>query len=181
VPEPVKKARRKRRLQPSGAFCQNRALEDRNDRAFCRRMKRRSWKIPGTFLPSFDKGRNHVDLNIKDETTHELVRRLAAVTGESLTEAVRVAVQERLRRVEANRGGQNLATAWTKLPAIALHCQYAGCARKTKFSVITRVGYPTKVIDTSAMLAILFNVPERRAFNEKIAGDAVRLMSAASF
>ncbi len=37
------------------------------------------------------------------------------------------------------------------------------------------------VIDTSAILAILFNEPERRLFNEKIAGDAVRLVSAASY
>jgi antitoxin VapB len=57
-----------------------------------------------------------MSLNIKDERTHELVRRLAAVTGESLTEAIRVAVQERLRRVEANRGGQN------RLDEIARHC-----------------------------------------------------------
>ena len=60
-----------------------------------------------------------MSLNIKDERTHELVRRLAAVTGESLTEAIRVAVQERLRRVEANRGGQNLAD---RLDEIARHC-----------------------------------------------------------
>ncbi len=37
-------------------------------------------------------------LNIKDERTHELARRLAAVTGETMTEAVRIALQERLKR-----------------------------------------------------------------------------------
>lgn len=36
------------------------------------------------------------------------------------------------------------------------------------------------VLDTSALLAILFDEPERRAFNEKIAADPTRLLSAAS-
>jgi ribonuclease VapC len=37
------------------------------------------------------------------------------------------------------------------------------------------------VIDTSVLLAILFGGPQRQAFNEKIARDEVRLMSAASY
>lgn len=37
------------------------------------------------------------------------------------------------------------------------------------------------VIDTSAILAILFNEAERRLFNERIAADAIRLVSAASY
>lgn len=58
-------------------------------------------------------------LNIKDQRTHQLVRRLAALTGESLTEAVRIAVQDRLRRVEAQRGSRNLVV---RLNEIARHC-----------------------------------------------------------
>jgi len=37
------------------------------------------------------------------------------------------------------------------------------------------------VIDTSALLAILFDEPERRAFNEKIEAASARLLSAASW
>ncbi len=37
------------------------------------------------------------------------------------------------------------------------------------------------VIDTSAVLAILQNEPERRTFNEAIVADATRLMSTATF
>ena len=37
------------------------------------------------------------------------------------------------------------------------------------------------VIDTSALLAVLFNEPERRAFTEAIEGADGRLLSAASF
>ena len=37
------------------------------------------------------------------------------------------------------------------------------------------------VIDSSALLAILLDEPERRAFNEMIEADPVRLLSAANF
>jgi antitoxin VapB len=40
-----------------------------------------------------------VALNIKDATTDRLVRELAAATGESITVATRVAIEERLLRV----------------------------------------------------------------------------------
>jgi antitoxin VapB len=38
-------------------------------------------------------------LNIKDETADQLVRELAAETGESITAAVTIAVRERLERL----------------------------------------------------------------------------------
>lgn len=60
-----------------------------------------------------------MSLNIKDRKTHELARRLAAATGETVTEAVRIALQERLRRIETRRSGQNLAD---RLDEIALYC-----------------------------------------------------------
>jgi antitoxin VapB len=43
-------------------------------------------------------------LNIKDAETDRLARRLAQLTGESLTKAVRTAVRERLEREERQRG-----------------------------------------------------------------------------
>ncbi len=59
-------------------------------------------------------------LNIKDSRTCELARRLSAATGETLTEAVRIAVQERLKRIEARRqGGRRLAD---RLDEITRHC-----------------------------------------------------------
>ena len=39
-------------------------------------------------------------LNIKNEQTYQLARKLADLTGESLTEAVTQSVRERLARVE---------------------------------------------------------------------------------
>ena len=41
-----------------------------------------------------------MSLNIKNEETERLARELAAVTGESLTSAVAVALRERLERVQ---------------------------------------------------------------------------------
>lgn len=40
-------------------------------------------------------------LNIKDEATDRVARELAAATGESITDAVRVALTERLHRIQA--------------------------------------------------------------------------------
>jgi antitoxin VapB len=42
-----------------------------------------------------------MSLNIKSEHTHQLVRELAGLTGESQTMAVTVAVQERLARLRS--------------------------------------------------------------------------------
>ena len=42
-------------------------------------------------------------LNIKDPATDELARRLAAATGESITIAVRVGMEERLEKIERGR------------------------------------------------------------------------------
>lgn len=51
------------------------------------------------------KGRT-VSLNIKNEETHRLARELSRLTGESMTEAITVALQERIRRVRpAHQGG----------------------------------------------------------------------------
>lgn len=43
-----------------------------------------------------------MSLNIKDADTHRLARELADLTGETLTEAVRRALRERLDRVTSN-------------------------------------------------------------------------------
>jgi antitoxin VapB len=42
-----------------------------------------------------------VAMNIKNEGTEKLTRRLASLTGESMTTAITVAVRERLERLEA--------------------------------------------------------------------------------
>lgn len=58
-------------------------------------------------------------LNIKDPRTDTLARELAEATGETITEAVGIALQERLDRVRAGRRPRRLAE---ELNEIALRC-----------------------------------------------------------
>ncbi len=46
-----------------------------------------------------------MSMNIKDAEAHRLARELTAITGETLTQAVRVALEERLSRVQEKRHG----------------------------------------------------------------------------
>jgi antitoxin VapB len=45
-----------------------------------------------------------MSLNIKDPETHRLAKELAEATGETITEAVRTSVRERLHRVRTRPG-----------------------------------------------------------------------------
>jgi antitoxin VapB len=59
-------------------------------------------------------------LSLKDAETDRLAREVAQLTGESLTEAVRTALAERLERERRKRGrDKNLVE---RLNEIALHC-----------------------------------------------------------
>jgi len=60
-----------------------------------------------------------VPLNIKDPETDALVRRLAALTGESITGAIRTAVRERLERVGGSARAEHLRA---ELDEIADRC-----------------------------------------------------------
>lgn len=46
-----------------------------------------------------------MSLNIKNDEAHRLARQLAKLTGESMTEAVTRALDERLERIRHERGG----------------------------------------------------------------------------
>ena len=59
-------------------------------------------------------------LSIKSPEADELARRLAALTGESITEAVTVAMRERLVREERKHGSKEALLA--DIRAIAKHC-----------------------------------------------------------
>ena len=75
-------------------------------------------------------------LNIKDSETHALAKRLASLTGESLNQAVKQAIQEKLAQVKKNRGVIRLAD---ELDHIALHC--AGLPRRDRRSAEQIIGY----------------------------------------
>jgi antitoxin VapB len=58
-------------------------------------------------------------LSIKHEETEQLSRKLASLTGETLTEAIRVSVEERYERVRRSRASSFVAD---ELRAIAVRC-----------------------------------------------------------
>ena len=58
-------------------------------------------------------------ISIKNDQTEQLARRLAQLTGETLTEAVRAAVAERYDRLRRARSGRSLAD---ELNSIGLRC-----------------------------------------------------------
>jgi antitoxin VapB len=59
-------------------------------------------------------------LSLKDKETDRLAREVAALTGESLTDAVRTALAERLEREQLRRGQPSNMAA--RLRAIGEHC-----------------------------------------------------------
>jgi antitoxin VapB len=60
-------------------------------------------------------------LSLKDPETDRLAREVARLTGESLTEAVRTALAERLARERLRRGRPRIRLA-EQLNALALEC-----------------------------------------------------------
>jgi antitoxin VapB len=62
-------------------------------------------------------------LNIKNDEAHHLAAELAALTGESLTSAVTLALPERLARERRRRGSDRIATRLMKIGS-----QYAALA-----------------------------------------------------
>ena len=54
-------------------------------------------------------------LNIKNEETYKLAQSLAKETGETLTQAVKVAVRERLERFRERKKKKNLAAELMKI------------------------------------------------------------------
>ena len=58
-------------------------------------------------------------LNIRNQETEELAETLAKLTGETKTQAVKVALRERLQRFQRRRTGRQLSE---ELNEIALYC-----------------------------------------------------------
>ena len=96
-------------------------------------------------------------LSLKDKETDRLAREVAALTGETLTDAIRIA--ERLER-ERLRRGQSARLA-DRLMEIGRHVAL-------------------NVVDTSALVAILLGEPDADVFARTLAEAPVRLLSAVS-
>ena len=75
-------------------------------------------------------------LNIKDPEAHAMAKRLASLTGESLTHAVKLTIEQRLAQVEKTQATTGLAD---ELDHIALHC--AGLPRRDGRNAEEIIGY----------------------------------------
>ena len=75
-------------------------------------------------------------LSIKDAETDRLARKLAKVTGESLTSAIRRALTEQLKRESRGRRGQSLAV---RLVEIGKQC--AALRVEDELSADVIIGY----------------------------------------
>jgi antitoxin VapB len=53
-----------------------------------------------------------MSLNIKDPEAHKLAQELAKATGETMTEAVTVALKERIARIRRSRKADATAAEW---------------------------------------------------------------------
>ena len=72
-------------------------------------------------------------LNIKDEETHRLTSKLAKLTGESLTLAVKTSVKERLERQEKASKRQNRLEWLERLTAVTAPLMNDGRTTKELF------------------------------------------------
>ncbi len=75
-------------------------------------------------------------LNIKSDSAHALAKKIATLTGESMTKVVTEALQEKLARVEQAKGRSGLVE---ELNRVALHC--AGLPKRDDRSPEDILGY----------------------------------------
>lgn len=75
-------------------------------------------------------------LNIKDDETRELARKLAALTGESVAMAVKHAIEDKLKTLQEPGSGLALAD---ELDRIAIHC--AGLPKRDARTAEDIIGY----------------------------------------
>jgi antitoxin VapB len=65
-------------------------------------------------------------LNIKDPEAHRLAQQLAKETGETVTQAVIVAIRERLQRVRENRAKRKITIEEMRAIAHRIHMSIKG-------------------------------------------------------
>ena len=75
-------------------------------------------------------------LNIKDEQTHAMAKELASLTGETLTKAVRHAIQDKITHLNNAHDKEHIAD---QLEQIALYC--AGLPRRSNNTPDEIIGY----------------------------------------
>ena len=125
-----------------------------------------------------------MSLNIKNPKTHELAERVARLTGETLTEAVTIALRERLERIE------NLSAIeeerFRELKALVSGSRRAldraEPLRRARRPALRRVRAAEMIVDSSALIAVLNEEPEGERFLGELTRTVpTRRISAANY
>jgi len=83
-------------------------------------------------------------ISIKNGETEELARKLAELTGESITNAVRTAVSERYERVRRERSGRSLATELAEIGRSCARLPVISTLSEDEILGYDEFGIPTK-------------------------------------
>ncbi len=118
-------------------------------------------------------------LSLKDPETDRLARAVAALTGETLTAAVRKALAERLERERLRRGEvADLVARLRRSASIAPVCQCSIRVHQTRSAGMTKTACGPDDHRHVGNRRDLLREPEAEEFNRRIAETPVRLISA---
>ena len=122
-----------------------------------------------------------MSLNIKNDETCRLAGELAQLTGETMTGAITVALRERLEREKRERSVRDPRSR------VACHrralCQSAGAGtfgRGAWRCALRRAGIARVIVDSSAVLAVLYREPDSGHYETAIATAPKCRMSVAN-
>ena len=100
-----------------------------------------------------------MSLNIKDPEAHRLAQEIARATGETMTRVVTEALRDRLARSRRREVGQASRNCW-RSPTGRRRTSTPLC--RPRGVALRRAGPPEMIVDTSALVAILYREPEAK-------------------
>ena len=91
-----------------------------------------------------------MDISIKNPDAENLVREMVEITGESMTQAMIAALQERRQRLAGRRVAVSQEESW-RLPRPVRHCPTWTPVPQTRFLATIHSGLGQMLIDSSAI------------------------------
>ena len=123
-----------------------------------------------------------MSLNIKNEETCRLAAELARLTGETMTGAMTVALRERLEREQRARGARGPRGGVARhRPSLRGPPPRRPSRRRPRRPALRRARAAQVIVDTSAVLAILFDEPDADRYARAIAEAPRCRMSVAGY
>jgi len=125
--------------------------------------------------------RHTMPIPIRDRETDRLAREVAALTGETITDAIGNALRERLVRERARRdGGRVSRLLGDRRPLRPAYGQALHLGRHRR-AALRRTGPAPVIVDSSALLAILFAEPDRKRYAAVLDAAVGPRLSAVNF